>query len=110
MNVLLTTKSPFCAVPTGLRGNCWCRHPALKRWANEHCAYGAAEIRNSQVDLLDSCDCPGVRRLAPQLAGRSSLQFRSYQIMGYDACTCCQSSSAQYIRRIREILFRKAAE
>jgi len=59
MNVLFVTKSPFCAVPTGLRGNCWCRHPALKRCANEHCAYGAAEIRNPQVDFLDSCDCPG---------------------------------------------------
>jgi hypothetical protein len=32
---------PACAAPTGLRDLFWSAFPALKRWANEHCAYGA---------------------------------------------------------------------
>jgi hypothetical protein len=31
------------AVPTGLRMDCWLSLPALKRGANNHCAYGAGD-------------------------------------------------------------------
>jgi len=40
------------AVPMGLRLNIWSAHPALKRGANNHCAYGAVLLAASSSLLF----------------------------------------------------------
>ena len=41
------------------------RFPALKRWANNHCAYGAFRTRRTRSTKVRPCDCHGLRRGNP---------------------------------------------
>ncbi|MGB7987085.1 MAG: efflux RND transporter periplasmic adaptor subunit [Terracidiphilus sp.] len=71
----------FRAVPTGLRLNIVDAHPALKRGANDHCAYGAGDSSHSAFGARDSKKLSQWKKQAwtgrstQQPAGRPALQL-----------------------------------
>ena len=70
----------FLRRPYGAPGCSRAAFPALKRWANEHRAYGASRLGTTGINEFPSCDCPGLhffRRLTPSRFARGSARLPS---------------------------------